>query len=412
MTVLEASIHTAPAPQRRPLAELVEREKRRTHRRRALAWAALAAVPVLVLALYLALRPRPVPIAAQYRMQPVTQGDVVREVRATGHVEAVTTVQVGAEISGRIATVEADFNDRVKQGQVLARFDRAALAAQLAQTEATLAAASAALEQAKTDRDRTAGDVVRAARLHDQKVITDADYDNAIAAGRLAAQRVSAAEAQVAAQRALFTVAKTSLEHAVIRAPIDGVVITRNVDPGQTVASMLQTPVLFTVAADLRKMRVVAAVDEADIGEVAVQQKATFTVNAYPERVFEGVVTEVRSSPVVVQDVVTYGTIIEVDNLDLALKPGMTASARVRTAQAKDVPRVQAAALRFVPPGEKSGDRPGVWVLEGAALKRVDVRPGVSDGELTAIAPGALDVGRNVLVELTPEGRKVHGLAH
>ncbi|MBC7051888.1 efflux RND transporter periplasmic adaptor subunit, partial [Salmonella enterica subsp. enterica serovar Enteritidis] len=120
----------------------------------------------------------------------------------------------------------------------------------------------------------------------------------------------------------LFTVAKTSLEHAVIRAPIDGVVITRNVDPGQTVASMLQTPVLFTVAADLRKMRVVAAVDEADIGEVAVQQKATFTVNAYPERVFEGVVTEVRSSPVVVQDVVTYGTIIEVDNLDLALKPG------------------------------------------------------------------------------------------
>jgi HlyD family secretion protein len=413
MTILDAPAFTR--PQRRPLSEIVAREKKRTHRRRILAWLALASLPVIAFALWAALRPRPVPISAQYRTQLVTQGDVLREVRVTGHVEAVTTVQVGAEISGRIATVEVDFNERVKQGQVLARFDRAALAAQLAQTEATLAAARAALEQAKTDRDRTARDLVRVDRLHEQKVVTDADHDNASSAARLAAQRVSAAEAQVAAQQALFTVSKTSLDHAVIRAPIDGVVITRNVDSGQTVASMLQTPVLFTVAADLRKMRVIAAVDEADIGEVAVAQKASFTVTAYPDRVFEGVVTEVRSSPVVVQDVVTNGTIIEVDNLDLALKPGMTASARVRTAQAKDVPRVPAAALRFAPPGEKnekSGDRAGVWVLEGATPRRIPVRPGVSDGELIALEPGAIDVGRSVLVELTPEGRKAHGLAH
>ncbi len=402
----------APAPQRRPLADIVANEKKRTRRRRLLVWAALAAVPVLVFAVWFALRPRPVPLSAQYRALPVTQGDVVREVRATGHVEAVTTVQVGAEISGRIATVEVDYNDRVKEGQVLAHFDRAALAAQLAQTQATLAASRAALEQAKTDRDRTATDLQRVGRLHDQKVIPDADFDNASAAARLTVQRVSAAEAQVAAQQALFAVAKTNLDHAVIRSPIDGIVITRNVDPGQTVASMLQTPVLFTVAADLRKMRVVAAVDEADIGEVAVHQKATFTVNAYPDRVFEGVVTEVRSSPVVVQDVVTYGTVIEVDNLDLALKPGMTASARIRTAKASDVPRVPAAALRFAPPGEKNSDRPGVWLFEGPGLKRVDVRTGVSDGEQTEIAPGALTVGQNVLIELTPEGRKAHGLAH
>ena len=243
-------------------------------------------------------------------------------------------------------------------------------------------------------------------------MVTDADHDTAVAGSRLATQRVSAAEAQVAAQQALFAVANTSLDHAVIRAPIDGVIITRNVDPGQTVASMLQTPVLFTVAADLRKMRVIAAVDEADIGEVAVGAHATFTVNAYPDRVFEGIVTEVRNSPVVVQDVVTYGTIIEVDNIDLALKPGMTASARVRTAAVKNVRRAPAAALRFAPPGEKNGDAPGVWVIEGATLRRLDVRTGVSDGELTEIAPGAVDVGRSVLVELTPEGRKAHGLAH
>jgi HlyD family secretion protein len=372
----------------------------------------LATVPLLGFAVWMALRPRPIPISAQFRTQPVSRGDVVREVRATGHVEAVTTVQVGAEISGRIATVEVDFNQHVKQGQVLARFDRAALAAQLAQTEATLAAARAALEQARTDRDRTARDRGRVDRLYEQKAISDADHDAATSAARLAEQRVRAAEAQVAAQQAMFTVSRTSLDHAVIHAPIDGVVITRNVDPGQTVASMFQTPVLFTVAADLRKMRVIAAVDEADIGEVAVGQHATFTVNAYPDRIFEGVVTEVRNSPVVVQDVVTYGTILEVDNLDLALKPGMTASARVRTASAKDVVRLAAPALRFVPPGEKGGDRPSVWVLDGTSVRRIDVRPGVSDGEITEILPGALEVGRPVLVELTPEGRKAHGLAH
>lgn len=403
---------SVPVPQRRSLAELVEREKTRGRRRHVFAWLALAAIPILAFAVWMLVRPRAVPISAQYRMQPITQGDIVREIRATGHVEAVTTVQVGAEISGRIATVEVDYSEQVKQGQVLARFDRAALAAQLAQSEATLAAARAALEQAKTDRDRTARDVARLERLHEQKVISDADHENAVAGARLANQRVSAAEAQVAAQQALFTVARTSLDHSVIRSPIDGVVITRNVDPGQTVASMLQTPVLFTVAADLRKMRVIAAVDEADIGEVAPLQHASFTVNAYPDRVFEGIVTEVRSSPVVVQDVVTYGAIIEVENLDLALKPGMTASARIRTATAKDVERAPAAALRFAPPGEKNGEHAGVWIIDGAAPRRVEVRPGVSDGELIEIAPGAIDAGRSVLVELTPEGRKAHGLAH
>lgn len=405
-------VSLATAPKRRSLAELVTREKKRSRRRRVALWSALAVLPIIAFALWMVWRPRPIPLAAQFRMQPVTQGDVVREVRATGRVEAVTTVQVGAEISGRIATVEVDYSERVKQGQVLARFDRAALAAQLAQTEATLAGARAALEQAKTDRDRTARDLVRVERLHEQKTIPDAERDNAVASARLTQQRVSAAEAQVAAQQALLTVARTSLDHAIIRAPIDGVVISRNIDPGQTVASMLQTPVLFTVAADLRKMRVIAAVDEADIGEVAPGQRASFTVNAYPDRVFEGVVTEVRSSPVVVQDVVTYGTIIEVDNLDLALKPGMTASARVRTASASNVPRVLAAALRFVPPGQTNPPEPGLWVLDGAAPRRIAVHRGVSDGELTEISPGAIEVGTSVLVELTPEGRKAHGLNH
>jgi len=403
---------TAPTPKRRSLSELVDREKSRARRRRVLLWTFLALIPVLAFAAWMALRPRPVPFAARFRMQPVTRGDILREVRATGHVEAVTTVQVGAEISGRIATVEADYNDVVKEGQVLARFDRAALEAQLAQTSATLAESKATLGEAKTDSGKSARDLARVERLWQDHSLSDADNDNAVAAARVDEQRVSAAEAQLAAQQANYTVARTNLDHSIIHAPISGVVITRNVDPGQTVASVFQTPVLFTVAADLRKMRVVAAVDEADIGEVQAHQHATFSVNAYPDRVFEGIVTEVRSSPVVVQDVVTYGTVVEVDNLDLALKPGMTATVRVRTAAATNVLRVPATALHFTPPGEKTSGKTALWFLDNGALAHTEVNAGVSDGEITTIDPGPFAEGRPVIVELSPEGRRAYGLLH
>ena len=392
----------------RSLTELVEREGKRRQRRRALWWTLPATIAVMIAIAWVALRPRPVPFAARFRVQAVSEGDLAREVRATGHVDAVTTVQVGAEISGRIATVGVDYNARVKAGQVLARFDRTALAAQLAQTQATLAASRAAVEQAKTDRDRTHSDLARAEQLHAQKILADAEYNTTRATAQLNEQRVTAAQAQLAAQQAAYDVARTNLDRTVIRAPIDGIVITRNIDPGQTVASVLQTPVLFTVAADLRKMEVVAAVDEADIGEVAIAQHVTFTVDAYPDRVFEGVVTEVRNSPVVVQDVVTYGTVIQVDNVDLALKPGMTASIRIRTASVTNVISVPNAALHFTPPGAKSTDTAGVWLLQGDALRRVTVRPGISDGELTEIASGPLAPGTDVLVDLTPEGRKAY----
>jgi HlyD family secretion protein len=399
-------------PPRRSLSDLVARENRRRRHWRLIWWAASLAVPVVAVLVWLVVRPRPVPLAARFRTAIVTQGDVLREVRATGHVEAVTTVQVGAEISGRIVSVEADYNDHVRAGQILARFDRVSLEAQLAESDATVAAARAALEQAKTDRDRTARDAIRVAQLFASRSLSESDRDNAVAAARLDEQRVTAAQAQLAAQQAAYGVARTALDHAVIHSPIDGVVITRSIDPGQTVASMLQTPVLFTVAADLRKMRVIAAIDEADIGELARQQAAFFGVNAYPDRVFEGVVTEVRNSPIVVQDVVTYEAVVAVDNADLLLKPGMTASVRIRTATAKNVLRVASSALRFTPPGYTPEDKPGVWLRDGAELRRVAVRPGVSDGEISEVAPGVLEPGQSVLSELTPEGRSAYGLAH
>jgi HlyD family secretion protein len=397
---------------RRSLADLVAAEARRqTHRRTV--WAFLGAAGIAGLfALFMTLRPRPVALADRFRAERASVGDVIREVRATGHVEAVTTVQVGAETSGRIATVLVDYNDNVKAGQVMARFDRESLLAQQAQALASLAAARSSLEQAKTDRAHTAADFARVDRLHKDGALSDSDFDNSEAAARLAVQRVSAADANVAAQEAAYNVAHTNLDHSIIIAPIDGIVITRNIDPGQTVASVFQTPVLFTVAADLRKMRVIAAIDEADIGEVAVRQRATFTVNAYPDRTFEGIVTDVRNSPVVVQDVVTYGAVIEVDNLDLALKPGMTASARVRTASALATLRVPAAAIRFTPPGETHANNAGVWLVDGDALRHVEVTAGITDGEVTAIAPGAVESGQALLVDLTPVGKKFYGLVH
>jgi HlyD family secretion protein len=337
---------------------------------------------------------------------------LVREVRATGQVEAVTTVQVGAEISGRIESVLVDYNARVHAGQVLARFDRQLLLAQQAQARSALAAALAALEQARTDSLRTGRDLVRVEGLYSRNEVSDADHDAAVASARLAEHKVAAAVAQVEAQQGVLAVANTNLDHAVIRAPVDGVVITRNIDPGQTVASVLQTPVLFTVAADLRRMRVIAAVDEADIGDLTPGQRATFTVNAWSDRVFEGIVTQVRSSPVIVQDVVTYGTVVEVPNRDLALKPGMTATVRIRTASTRGVLQVPNAALAFTPPGARADSVPGVWVVERGALRRIAVRRGITDGEATEIQPGPLVAGTLVLTELTPEGRKAYGIRH
>jgi HlyD family secretion protein len=411
-TNTRAAVERTAIARKPSLAQLIEKDGKRKRRRMLFIVLLLAAIPALAFGVWTMVRAKPVPISARFRAAKVSQGDVVREVHATGRLEAVTTVQVGAEISGRILNVEVDYNDHVNAGQILARFDRAALEAQLAQINATLAAARAAVEQAKTDKERVAHDKDRADRLFATKSISDAERDNAAAAARLMVQRVSAAEAQVAAQQAAYTLAKTNLDHTIIRAPIDGVVITRNVDPGQTVASMLQTPVLFTVAADLRKMHVIASVDEADIGEVVEKQTATFTVNAYATRTFDGLVTEVRSSPQIVQDVVTYGTEVEVDNTDMALKPGMTASVRIRTATANNVLRVPASAFQFNPPGEKPSGEPGVWVLSGGALRRVHAKPGISDGELTGVGPGEIIAGDEVVYELTPEGRKAYGISH
>jgi len=394
-----------------PLRELMIRERQRASRRRLVAILTVALVAASGFGVLRATRPRQVPYAARFRTQTLIRGDVLRDVSATGHLEAVTTVQVGAEISGRIASVEVDYNDHVTEGQVLARFDRAALHAQLAQTQARLAAARATAAQSAAEAERCSRDAFRAEQMAVTGSITEQARDERRAAARVAVERLHASQAEIAAQEAALVMARTNLDHATIHAPIDGVVITRNVDPGQTVASVLQTPVLFTVAADLRRMHVVAAVDEADIGEVEVDQPATFTVHAYPTRVFDARVTQVRSSPELVQDVVTYGVELTVDNDDLVLKPGMTASVRIRTAEARAVLRAPVAALSFTPPGQTRSSAATLWRLDDQGPHPSTVATGVSDGEWTQIASSASLEGARVLVELTPEGRRVYGLS-
>lgn len=396
-----------------PLPELIAREKRRARLRRLRWLLLLLLVPAVGAGVWALVRPKPVPVAERFRQQPVKHGDLVREVRATGQVEAVTTVLVGAEISGRIASVDVDYNDRVTKGQVMATFDRASLEAQRAQTNALVAAARAARAQARADVEQARRNRARADELFGQHVISSTEHEAALTGAVVAEARLRAAEAQLDAQEANAVVAKTNLSHAVIRAPIDGVVITRNIDPGQTVASMLTTPTLFTVAADLTRMEVVAAVDEGDIAEVKPEQLATFTVTAWPDRTFQGVVVEVRNAARIVQDVVSYDAVIAVDNADLALRPGMTASLRIRTGEAKDIDSVPNAALYFTPPGEKRpAQGSAVFTLDGDTPVLVSVEPGLTDGEWTQVRSSALSPGRQVLVDLTPKGKVAYGVAH
>lgn len=400
---------TPPVAEVVTLPALVARTRERVRRRRVIIASIVAVLLVgAALTAWLA-RPKPLPLSARFRAAPVSHGDVVREVRATGRLDAVASVDVGAEISGRIASVEVDYNAPVKAGQVLARFDLRALEAQRAQTAATVLAAKATLAQARFDLAQAQRNHQRALDLLSRGAMAQSEQEVVATAFGLAKARLEASEANLAAQEATATLARTNLDHAVIRAPIDGVVITRNVDPGQTVTSMLQSPVLFSVAADLRKMEVVAAVDEADIAELQVGQRAVFTVNAYQDRLFEGSVSEVRYAAKILQDVVTYSVVIAVDNLDLALKPSMTASVRIKTGVAHDVDRVPNGAFQFTPPGQPSRTAPGFWTLTGDRFVFVPATPGLSDGEVTAVPGGA--AVPSVLIDLTAEGRKAYDAA-
>jgi HlyD family secretion protein len=392
------------------LREVIDHEQRARRRRLAIRIVLGVLAIAGVVAAIIAFRPRPVPLANQFRVETVGRGPVVREVGATGRVEARASVDVGAQVSGRLASVEVDFNDRVTRGQVLARFDTESLDAQVAQTQASVKAAQAALVQAKVERARLEKLLARSERLHAQGFESEETLDNLRASKAEADAASKSSAAQLELQRANARVAQTSRHYAEVTSPIDGIVVSRNVDAGQTVAATFQTPVLFTIAADLAAMKVVAAIDEADAGEVVPGQRATFTVDAFPEREFEAHVIELRLAAKVVQNVVTYEAVLLVDNPELLLRPGMTASVKVRTAEVANALHVPNAALRFTPPDHtEEPKRHTVWVLRNDEPVPLRVVPGISDDVVTQIDDdGTLQPGDGVLVDLSSVGRKLH----
>jgi HlyD family secretion protein len=299
----------------------------------------------------------------QYFIAKADRGDIRSVVEATGTINAVTTVQVGSQVSGTISRLYADFNSRVKKGQVIAQIDPALFEgallqakADLANAQANLTAGKANVEKAKATDIQAKADYVRNEGLAKEGVVSPQQLDLARANADTSSAAVSAAEAQVvqaAAQvqqkEAAVAVAKTNLDYTTIHAPIDGTVIARNVDVGQTVAASLQAPTLFTIAQDLTKMQVYASTDESDVGMIKVGQMVTFKVDAFPKDTFSGRVSQIRMNATTVQNVVTYNTIIDFDNPDLKLFPGMTAYITIPVATAHDVLRVPNGALRYKP---------------------------------------------------------------
>jgi HlyD family secretion protein len=279
----------------------------------------------------------------------VTRGDIVDTVGATGTLQAVTTVQVGSQVSGTISELRVDFNSLVKKGQVLARLDPSLFQTQIEQAKANLVRSQADLERQKVALDDANQKLTRARELSARQLLAKSDLDAAEIAAKSAEAQLKSSEAQITQAQASLNQNEVNIEHTVIEAPIDGLVISRNVDVGQTVASSLQAPTLFVLAADLTKMQVVANLDESDVGRIRPGQVVTFRVDAYPAGTFRGTVSQVRLNPIVQQNVVTYATVINVPNNDLKLKPGMTANVNVEIARSSNVLRVPNSALRFRP---------------------------------------------------------------
>jgi HlyD family secretion protein len=377
-------------------------------------------IPVLVLIIlfFLFFRATGKKSKAEFLTTEVKRGDISIIVTATGTLEAVTTVQVGSQVSGSISALYADFNDQVKKRQLLAQLDPTFLKAQVAQSEADLEKAKASVSLSKKDYERSVS-------LFDKKMISEADRD-------LASTNLELAQAQEKSAQATLDRAKTNLNYATTYSPIDGVVISRNVDVGQTVAASLSAPTLFTIANNLNQMQVNASIDEADIGNIKDGQVASFTVDAYPDSTFQGTVKQVRLSPVIVQNVVTYDVIIAVSNPNMLLKPGMTANVTIIVDHRENIFKVASSALRFKPtmmPNDSSAARKGMrqrnpnsaspdtnalkqhhmsangrkpttlWVLNpNGKPEPVFIKAGISDGSSTQIISDNIKEGDLVIV--------------
>jgi HlyD family secretion protein len=351
-----------------------------------------------------------------YLVEPVERGEMVATVTATGTVNPVTTVQVGTYVSGPILAIDVDFNSPVRKGQRVAKIDPASFVVKVQRAEANLANALARVEKASADLQLKRLTWQRQRELRAGELVSQNDLDTAKSDHEQARAQVMLDEAGVKQAEAELAEARINLGYTDITSPVDGVVVSRNVDVGQTVAASFQTPTLFQIAQDLTKMQVSASVSESDIGSLNVGQAATFTVDAFPGQLFRGLVTQVRNAPVTVLNVVTYDVIIAVDNSRLQLRPGMTATVVITTAERHDVLQLPIRALSFAPPGSATGDgqksqpraQPPedgqepevVWRLANGTLEPVQVETGLRDERSVEVLSGDLQPGDEVAVGL------------
>lgn len=340
----------------------------------------------------------------RYVTQKADRGDIRSTVSATGTVNAVTTVSVGTQVSGTIKLLFVDFNSPVKKGQLLAQIDPASIEAQVAQASANLSLARANLEKSRVAVRDTLINFKRNKVLYGKDFISKSDLDTSETNYLSAIAQVKASEAQVAQAQAALNLAQTNFRNTQIISPVNGIVISRSVDVGQTVAASFQTPTLFTIAQDLTKMQIDANIDEADIGRIKMNQPVSFTVDAYPEMIFQGNVSEIRNAPITVQNVVTYAVIVKVDNPGLKLKPGMTANVSIVIDDKKDILRIPNAALRVkITDKDLKKDSPkgaGVWILEKKEPKRIPLKLGISDNQFTEVVSGYLNESHQIIVEV------------
>jgi HlyD family secretion protein len=380
--------------------------------------------------------------AVQFKTDTARMGVLTVVVTATGTLQPTNKVEVSSELSGILKTVEVDYNDKVKVGQVLARLDPTKLEAQLTQARAALESAKAKALQAQATVSETRAKLAqfhKVRELSNNKVPSQTEMDAAEASYERAKADAASAAASVNQAKATLEANETDVAKLVIRSPIDGIVISRSIEPGQTVASSFQAPVLFTLAQDLRQMELQVDVDEADVGRVTEGQKATFTVDAYPDRIFEARITQVHFGSKTVEGVVTYQTVLKVNNEDLSLRPGMTATADITVAKVENALLVPSAALRFTPPAPKDKRLPSppsrglvgallprppqgtanqtdglnshknhqrVWVLKNGSPTSISLSVGLSDGVMTQITAGEIKPGTAVLVDVAVGANK------
>ena len=343
----------------------------------------------------------------RYQTAPIKRRTITQVVEASGTINPVNTVSVGSTVSGLISAIYVDFNSKVTKGQLLAEIDPRTFQATVDQNQASMNSAEADLANREATLEMSEKTLRRYRNLYARSFIPKADLDQAEADYKSNLAQVNAAKAKISQTRAQYNQSLVNLNYTKITAPVSGMIISREIDLGQPVAASFQAPELFTIAQDLTKMQIEVSVSEADIGKVQEGQDVTYTLDGYPDSVFKGTVTQVRISPTTVSNVVTYSVIVEVDNKDLKLKPGMTANVSIITSKNEDVLCAPSIALKYTP--ETTGKKyqtQGLWILSDHKPKRVDISTGASDDTNIEVISKGLKVGDKVRIGASNQTKK------